>query len=108
MDIKKIRDEFKKNNPNAGPYDINMPIMFRDIEDVPNFKDSKQVFKNIILKCIPSEKLSTVGKLFNWINNEVKFHIMEHFDTDNETTNLIIEKEFDNTLYRWILIHFTN
>jgi hypothetical protein len=57
---------------------------------------------------MPKEKISTVGCLFGWINSDVKLKIMEHYNTDSNLVDTIIKMEFDNTFYRWILIHFTN
>lgn len=106
--IKELRADFKKKYPNAGPFDSDMPIEYRDIGDIPNFNGNRQIYRNLIVQCIPEEKISTIDKMILWINSKVKLKIMEHFNTDNNLIDTIIKIEFDNTFYRWILIHFTN
>jgi len=105
--IEELRAQYKKEYPNAGPFDSNMPIEYRDINTIPNFEGTRQTYRNLIIECLPTEKISTVGNLIIWINTNVKFRVMEYYNTDSNLVDTIIKSEFNNTFYKWILIHFT-
>ena len=104
--LKQLRNEFKRNNPDAQFGHLDYPLLFR--KNTKSFSEGKKDLCEKILEILPVDELTTVEGFQDWFSKTLFPKLVGDFgNVDNLNTVIIAIFKNEKLFIHWVLMNFT-
>jgi hypothetical protein len=104
--LKQLRNEFKRDNPDAQFGHPDYPLLFR--KNTKSFSEGKKDLCERVLRVLPVGELTTINGFQKWFSNTLMPKLVGDYSNEMILNSVIIAIFKNKPLFlHWVLINFT-